>query len=344
MKKILFVDYIWQPGHVNFNQIHIDALKRSGADIKLVLYESMKKQLPYDDSSYSWVIPDFFQMRKGHPFLNRLGFLLVLLMIRLKIKLNNYDGVYVSSFDELTLGLCPLGKRMLLVAHDNAKGFAYTLKRFFLKRLSKHARFIVFNKSMLMAFIDNDIKNVNVISHGCMRDMGTTNIETGIDFGKYSMVVLQASPKMDNSFLEKVINNQSFRTFIANKNILLLLRNCDIDEGSDNIISINRYLSRAEYLTMMDKSDVILLAYPESFKYQVSGVSFECIAKNKNLVIFDNPYLHYCRDFYNYDPIFSDVQGFILLLQDLMDKEKNMRCSVAVAQMQPDYNPILKML
>ena len=34
--KVLFIDYVYQKGHVNFNRIHIDAIRSAGYDVKIV--------------------------------------------------------------------------------------------------------------------------------------------------------------------------------------------------------------------------------------------------------------------------------------------------------------------
>lgn len=341
MKKVLFVDYIWQPGHVNFNKMHIDALKAAGADVKLILYRSMKEQLTYQEDDYAMVIPDFIRMRQGYPILNRIGFLIVLSMIRLRLSLSKFDYVYVASFDELTLGIIPLGKRMLLVAHDNAKGIAYKTKRYFLHRLSKLGTFIVFSNYMLTAFVKNGINNVKIVSHGCMDASSFEIMNLSFSLDKYSLVIFQASAKMDKEFYYKIINNKTFCNFIRTKNILLILRNSQIPTAlSENAISINRYLLKKEYNALMKKANIVLLAYPETFKYQVSGVSFECVALKKCMAMYMNPSLMYCRDFYNYNPFFSDVSTFTGLLSSFLNGKDN-KCVVKAQYIKPDYSKIL---
>ena len=75
-KKVLFIDYILEKGHVNFNHIHIDALKRNGFDVYLILHQDIADLLPYDTNQYVAIIPPFLRKREGHPLLNRIIFLL----------------------------------------------------------------------------------------------------------------------------------------------------------------------------------------------------------------------------------------------------------------------------
>ena len=45
--KVLFIDYVYQKGHVNFNRIHIDAIRSAGYDVKIVLHSDIASQLDY---------------------------------------------------------------------------------------------------------------------------------------------------------------------------------------------------------------------------------------------------------------------------------------------------------
>ncbi|WP_024991009.1 hypothetical protein [Hoylesella marshii] len=115
--KILFIDYIFQKGHVHFNRIHIDSLKAQGYEVRLALYEAMAAQLPYTADEYDVVIPQRYEQRDGHPLRNRINFLRALRYIQSHVRLDDYDKLIVSSWDEVTLGLLPLRRDMYLICH-----------------------------------------------------------------------------------------------------------------------------------------------------------------------------------------------------------------------------------
>lgn len=337
-RKILFVDYIWRAGHVNFNKIHIDALRDAGFEVALVLYGSMKERLPYPDNDYAMVLPAILKMKEGHPLFNRLLFVIVLALIRLRLSVKKYDYVILSNYDELSLGLIPLGHKMLLISHSNAESFTKNLKKKFLHGLACRSTFIVFNKYIASAFLNEGLTNIRIVSHGCLDSLPTKIVDVGIDFSKYAMVVFQASSKIDSYFYKKIFLNRDFCDFLHTNNILFVLRNCNVPtEYSQNIISFNKYLSKEEYDTLMSKSKVILVAYPDNFKYQVSGVSYECVTKKKCMAIYDNPALHYCREYFNYEPIFTDLESFKKLLS-MMLYNTNCKCVVSPEQLKPNYS------
>ena len=57
--KVLYINYIFQKGHINFDHIHIDALIRQATEVKLVLHKDIAMQLPYPPQQYALIIPSF---------------------------------------------------------------------------------------------------------------------------------------------------------------------------------------------------------------------------------------------------------------------------------------------
>ncbi len=338
--KVLFVDYIYQKGHVNFNQIHINALRDAGCDVRMVLYEDIAKQLPFEASSYALVLPNILKQRKGHPLFNRICFLLALFLIKIKINVSNYDKVIVSSCDEITMGLMPLCKGMYIICHCPDM-FGNKVKRFFGKRLARKNSFIVFNETMTLPFKRNGIYNVFIVNHGCMPPFKISNVGMPKEFMSFDGIIFHPSMSPDLSFVTDLVSNERLNRFLSENNVLLVLRNQP--EGvkeTKNIIFINDYLTRDQYQHIFMTSDVILLAYPKSFNYRVSGVSFECIANNKKVLILDNPSLRYTMDFYNYNPMFADVDELCERLE-FLHSHKDVGMTVSFENLAPDYKMIL---
>ena len=98
--------------------------------------------------------------------------------------------------------------------------------------------------------------------------------------------------------LEGIVNNKRLHHFLIENDIVLVLKNKPIGVPDiQNIVYINRYLTKDEYQGLFLKSDIIVLAYPKEFEYRVSGVSFECVSNSKNILVLENPSLDYCRNF-----------------------------------------------
>lgn len=338
-KKVLFIDYILEKGHVNFNHIHIDALKRNGFDVYLILHQYIADLLPYDTNQYVAIIPPFLRKREGHPLLNRIIFLLTLIYLRLKVRFKNYDHVIISSLDEISLGIFPLCQGMQIICHRNAISLENSIKRYFLKRLALHNNFIVFNESMVRPFHLHGITNVHIISHGVMP---TYDNWASLKKGKHPIRIFHPSANSDVVFLKELLNSQDFIDYLRQEDIVLTLRtNYDFNSPTNHIKIIREFLSEEEYHKQFCNSDIILIIYPPTFRYTVSAVSFECITYGKKALIKSNEALDYCQRFYNYDPFFDSLPQLKERLTYIIHHPEA-QCNTLPSDLAPDYTSIFK--
>jgi len=345
MGKVLFIDYFYNRGHVNFNQIHINALIEQGYDVKVVIHKSLARQLTFPTTQYALLLPEWIRKREGrHPILNRILLLITLLYIQLRISTNKYQHVIISYLDEVSLGLIPLCKDKHIICHHNANNFTNKTKNQFLKRIARHNSFLVFNDYIKEAFLEHGINNVSVISHGCISPyapaLQKVNIE--INLNAYDFIVFHPSAKPEERMIHEFTSSTVLADYLFRNKILLLFRTSNPQHSnSDHIVFVKQYLSTEEYIALMQKADVILMAYPEKFKYQVSGVSFECIANHKKILIQEHPALSYCKQYYNYDIFFNSTEEFIKKL-DFLRTHSEAQCIASPKALQPNYTNILK--
>lgn len=344
-KKVLFVDYTYQKGHVNFNRIHIEAIKAAGYDVELILHSDIAANLGYNDKDYFLKLPYCLRQRDKSPILNRIVYVIILIWIKIKvINFSKYSHVVVSSCDEPTLGLLPLCRNMYIVCHNTASVNS-KMKRFFMKRLSRHNTFLVFDEYMRKPLVENGIKNVKIVSHGCVTPFGSCCEEfLPAEIKGYSKVIFHPSSKADSSFVDSLVKDRSLRDFLRSNNILLVIHGRKEDSWnlSDNIVFITGFLPTEVYRAVFQKADIILLAYPSTFQNQVSGVSFECVSNKKNVLIREHPALMYCREFYNYDPIFKNNEELLQKLRNMTDGKSECMCIASASTLMPNYNKIFE--
>jgi len=340
--KVLYINYIYQKGHLNFDRIHIDALIKQADDVKIVLHQKIAEQLPYPRERYALIIPSWLDHDSPNGFINRLFYLATLLYLKIRLPFNDYNKVILSSMEEISLGLISLCRNKHIVCHDNARNWGRGIKGFFLRLIARKNSFIVFNSNMAEPFRKNG-PCYHIISHGCVHPYTLDNIDEflPIDLSHYDTVILHPSNRPNEQFINTLKESASFQEFLATNNILLILRSLKPQENiSNNIIYINHYLTFLHYKALFLKSDIILMAYPDDFTYRVSGVSFECVANNKLLLIKKNAALSYCRNYYNYDPIFSDIAQLQERIAYLKNNN-NARCIVNSTDLTPDYTQLL---
>ena len=342
-RRILFIDYIYQRGHVNFNRIHIDALRSEGYDVKLVMHSDIAAQLGYPDSDYALKIPCFLKKRENRAVINRVIFVLTLLLLKLRIRFGKYSHVVVSECDEVTLGIMPPCRNMHIVCHDTAT-VQSRLKLHFLKRLARHNTFLVFDEYMKAPLVKNGITNVEIISHGCVQPFNPDgSVVLPQNAQAFRKLIFHPSSKADASFTNALVADSTLAGYLEANGILLLVHGNKPQTAavSPNIRFIAGYIPTETYREIFLRADIVLLAYPRSFRNQVSGVSYECVANGKNMLVLEHPALHYCKDFYNYDPLFSDIPELVRKIRALTSSGEY-RCTATRETLMPDYRKIFK--
>lgn len=343
MKQVLFIDYTFQRGHINFNRIHIDAIKSAGYNVRLILHSDIADQMDYPNEDYVLKLPRCLNQRKNSPILNRVIYLIILFWIKIKvINFSRYSYVVVSSCDEPTMGVLPLCRNMYIMCHNTASVYS-KVKRFFLKKLAKHNTFLVFDEYMKKPFVENGIKSVKIISHGCVapyEHCHDENLPTMIK--GFSKLIFHPSSRVDSSFVDNLVVDDKLCEYLQKNDILLLIHG-DKEEYknlSDNIRFISGFLPLMVYQAIFMKADIILLAYPSTFQNQVSGVSFECIANQKNILVRDHPALTYCMEFYNYNPLFKNNEELLYKIKNLTSDPTTYCCVVSAKTLKPNYKKI----
>ena len=339
--KVLYINYIFQKGHINFDHIHIDALIRQATEVKLVLHKDIAMQLPYPPQQYALIIPSFFNYDSTKGFVNRFFYLITLMYIKIHLSFKRYDKVILSSLDEITLGMIPLCSGMNIICHDNGRNLGKGLKGFFLKNLSKRNSFLVFNEQMSKPFLHQGCR-FHIVSHGCiLPNIKKDYDHLPIDISSFKTIIYHPSNRPNKRFFEKLEEDKDFLSFLEENSILLILRSTTVkDNVTKNFVFINHYLNPSEYQSLFHHSDIILMAYPEDFSCRVSGVSFECVSNKKRALVKDNLSLRYCRDFFNYDPIFTDTQQLKERIKFLINHPEA-TCIATPENLYPDYQLVL---
>jgi len=341
MKKVIYINYMKQYGHINYDKIHIAALKNAGYDVKLIMHSDIASKMDLSKDLYALILPNWFSKDFKNGITNRILYIATLLYIAIKLYKSKYDYYVISNTDAISFGLLPLFRDTILICHDNGKDFSYPIKLFFMKKIAKKNNFVVFNEMMKQPFLEHGITNVFTISHGCLPSFKNTKSPTVKNICEKEYTVFHPSAKSDVDFI-KTLYNKDFNDLLKKNNIKLILRNnSNIDLYLSNILLINRRLSNEEYQTLFIKADLIFLAYPQSFKYQVSGVSFECISNNKNIIVLRHDSLKYCNDFYNYDIFVSNKEEFLNKIIMLKNDTKFKLC-VTPESIAPNYKDLFK--
>lgn len=291
--KILYIDPICPIGHVNFNKIHINAIYIQYGNID-VIFESGYKQL-FDGMNLSVVheYPKIIVPNNG--FWNRIKIWRNLKNIKRHIDFNSYDIIILSYYDELVLNLISFNHKLYLINHNNVAGvFKSFVKRIAYKRISQKNVQIVLDKLSKSALNKLGINYVQCVNHGLITpfkkeeiwDISVLNIPK-----KYKNIIFSPSAgSSDVNLIKKIIKNPDFISFLRKTDTIFLFRN-DGNElefiDNSNIFILKNRLNNRDYQNLFCRSNIILIFYPESFKYRTSGIVMEAFANNKDILLPD---------------------------------------------------------
>ena len=341
-KKVLFVDHVSGLGHVNFNRIYINALLAQGFDVKLALSKSLAAHMEYDESLYAVKIPDIYTRKS--PLWRRVRFFLQLLYIKMMVNVKPYDLILFSAYDELTFSLFDFSKPVYVVNHGNVKGLSNRLKRTCLLRISGRCTQVVFNQHMKDEFLRYGITNVRVVSHGCMppfvldTNVDLSLISSKLDDETCKVLFFPSDSSGDIRFLQEMLNNNALLSYLQERNMLLVVKSTKVYCQHDNVVVIKTYLSQSVYQALFLRSNVILIAYPNSFVFRVSGVLFECLGNNKSVLIKNIPALKIYEGYFEESPFFEDLVDFMKKLNLFVEGKCSFKSAIDIQKLQPDFS------
>lgn len=335
--KILYVDPISPIGHVNFNKIHIESLKKKGHIIDFIFKEGYSKLLDIPDDRIVLTLKAY-SFKDG--IRNRINILRNFIRIKKWLKYHEYDTIIFSSFDEMALYLSNIKPPLYLINHNNLAGVEQSyVKRFFYKHISKRNTQIVMDKSSVLFLSSIGVNNVYKVSHGLTKEFLDCNLpET---YRNYKSIIFAPSVKMyGDEVNNKLINDKELNSYLKKHNVLLLLKSSLLVEDESNIKLIKRRLSNEEYKAIFANSDLIILSYSIGFKYRTSGILMECIANDKRVLLSDISALREYEDVVGNGSFWSNYEMLRTKIVEFVEETKisKEKISYNKDRFVPDYS------
>lgn len=304
--KILYIDVMCSNGHVSFNKIYINKLISSGYEVKLILKKKYVKKLNLPDSMILFELPYFlFYDFKGIGIMNRLMMLISFIYINIRISTSKFRDIYIGGYEEISFYFSFFINKTILINHNNIGGLNNKLKKYFFIKNTKKHKVLVFNEKIKNYLIKLKVKNIIVKPHGLPEKFYTS--EHGNMYDTFRKVIFIPSSNSSNlKFILELINNCSFLEYLKKNNYLLIIKG-DFSTINPNLIVINGYLDFEVYKKIFLKADIILLPYPISFKYRVSGVLHECLANNKICLLSKIESFEVYTPHFKYNPFFRNI-------------------------------------
>jgi hypothetical protein len=328
MQRILYIDLICQFGHVNINKNIINRFIELGLSVDIVFRKGYAERLNIPLDLVKWEVPESWFYDADDSVRERYFQYKALREIKHKFPLRDYDYIFMSSFEEISLFFSGFKGNLLLLNHGNVAGLDNRIKRFFLKRISRYSTIIVFFENIKKRFIESGITKVMVEPHGFPHPYNKSDVEiqwllnsmdprlTSSEF-KFKIFAPTGSKYNDN-FISTLLQKQEFLNFLSSQNLLFILKDKPINVNHKNIIALPDYVADEEYQSIFLNADCILIHYPPSFIYRVSAVLHECFANQKPCLLSDiesfdvfNPHFTYPAFYKNTDELISRINNLI---------------------------------
>ncbi len=286
MIKILYVDPLSPPGHINFNNIYISAfggIKNLQVDFLFQEGYREKLNIPFENKCefFSYGVKRSAYNGLLNKIVWRLHQLSVLHVCKKLFRKSKYDYIFFSSFDEISLLLSGfIGKRVIAVCHANAEHIPNS-------RLSLLAHKIIAHKGTLITLnnaLSNYMSTVGIkntfVPHGLPKVEKENSINSRTIF-------IPAKPDIcDKGIMASLVSEKVSRV-LGKYNVQLILKeNPSLPHNLPNINFTDRILSKQEYMKLYQEAGLILLPYNKNtYVFRTSAMLMEAVAYKKNVAI-----------------------------------------------------------
>lgn len=332
--KVLFIDPICLPGHLNFNKIHVGELLKEFKNISFCFTEEYANKLGIPKEKIAYVISDA-DVNYSNGIRYRWSIFKVLFKIKRKIRLHDYDAIIVSCYDEISLKLSSFPSSYI-INHNNICNLTNRIKQYFFRSVSKTHCHLVLNDRSLKYLCDLGIKRVVRIGHGLITPYENKYPKTG---NKNFTIFAPSLKSTDFNFVKQLISNDDFGRYLVINNIDLIIRGEYNIQNSVNIVQIKGRISEEDYIRTFLSADCILICYPNSFKYRVSGVLLEAIANQKKCIIRDSLDFEEYKCIFGSEAFFDDLQTLKKAIDYVKDDKYNLNLKTDnLAKLFPNYS------
>lgn len=236
------------------------------------------------------------------------------------INIDIYDLIFISSYETISFSLVwprNIKPRVIVFNHNNLDEINNKFKYIFFKLIPKYIEHAVFEDYM-KNYLLKEIKIPNkvwVVHH-------PTDISKSNDYKKIknkffpkekviNKIIFAPSGSNDENFIQRIVSLQRKDNFFDSMLFKLIIKSKKIDYQENNLIIIKKYLSYEEYVSFFNNALLILLPYPKSFSYRISGVLFDCFSFRKRFVASSIPiFRYYVNKYPGIGRIYNDINEF----------------------------------
>jgi len=262
LKKVLVIDLMDEPGHVNTNKRLINILKKT-FDVTFVATNEYVSQ--FEDVSVDKIKIKKVKIPTGMGL--RMSQLMMLFGVKNLIAQEQYRLVIFLAYETISMSLFTrflLGKsakKCFVFNHNNIDQLSVSkMKRYFFQNMNGAVRHLVYESYIKKYLIDDFRKTVDIISHPLPLKHNSGGVK------KFQMFSPSAGGKVHNFEILEVASRMPGLKVFLKGDYVFQKNNCVIKPNYDN------------YFELLQSSTFVFV--PVDYSYRVSGVVYEALANN----------------------------------------------------------------
>ena len=296
--KVLVCEHLTAEGHANLFVNVCKLLVNSGYEVIAAVPKNFTKEISFceiikmDLKYYSDEYPHSSSVNKALYGLRVQNFMHKL------YKVNDIKVTFVITYDEIALAL--------------GRFFFFIKGTFFIiQNLNPDA----INKSKIRRIAYDLVKNkvYSIVLAGFIKDFLVSSLRTNpnkILILPHPMTPVDSltipdidcvgiSNSNDESFIDKIINREQKEGLIQKNNIKVVLKSKRHKYDNGNLIIISGFIDSSLYDNYIAHAKCILMPFPTSFKFRMSGTLVDALSNNKSVIGSDIPIISHSAKCYN---------------------------------------------
>lgn len=287
--KLLFLDLLCPPGHKDLNEITIGLLNEINdvTELDLLFSENYLNLKKIKYNNLFFLPKNYFIYKNNFDF--RLQNFRKIKWIFKNIKLNEYDIIFISSYETISFSIAwrkQINPRVILFNHNNLEEIRINfVKKLFFKFINKNIEYIVY-EFFMRDYLRKIVKNQVWINYQPL-DFSKKSYSNKTKKNHKNTFFVYAPSKSNDDILVKKLMHHLCKDKLLEKNIKIYISSKNIEYESEKLVVSNKKLKSDIYKEYFDKSDLILLLF-NHYYYRASRVLLDSFVFEKKIVFSNN--------------------------------------------------------
>ncbi len=333
--RVLYIDSFCPYGHRALNRLYIATMVREGFAVSLALKEGYYEALGSPGGTLKVAVPARWYDELAKQIRSRINTWRALRYIRQRINESDYDIIFLSSYEELSLWAAGFKTPCVMVNHANVAGLDHPLRRWFARRLASNSTGLVYADFIGQRARFHGIKRVQVMPQGLVERYAPVadpeallrSIDPRLsEAGWQHLVFVPSGAKYADGFIATIIADAGFQEFLRERGILLVVKAQQLESTARNIVLLSKHLSTAQYRALFHACTCLVLHYPPSFTYRVSATLIECFSNAKACLLSNIESFRAFEAKFRYNPFYATQAELVAALDRLLPAGDLLAC------------------